>query len=398
MKKIFSCGHVIGGALLVAGTSIGAGMLALPIVTGLGGFLPAFVVYLISWIVMTASGILYIEPAARLSKESNIISIAQTFLGNKGKFFTWIIYLFLFYSLTVSYISAGGQLFQTALPFVSPKIAIIIFTFLFALFVYWGTRIVDRVNFLLMAGLIISYLFFLFLGMEHVDIRLLTVVNWKKSVFSLPIVIISFGYQGIVPTLTHYLKNDVKKVKTAIILGTSIAFVIYLLWELLILGIIPLEGPHGLIQAEKLGETAVEPLKFYTKASLVYTIGRFFSFCAVTTSFLGVTLALLDFLSDGLHIAKKGAKKLFLALLTFFPPLIISLIYPHLFLVALRYAGGIGGTLLLILLPAIVAYVGRYKNKKWQLQPYLPGGKIVLFLLYIFVFFVLIMEILYLFF
>ena len=30
--------HVLGGALLVAGTSIGAGMLGLPVVTGVGGF------------------------------------------------------------------------------------------------------------------------------------------------------------------------------------------------------------------------------------------------------------------------------------------------------------------------------------------------------------------------
>ena len=39
--KILKHAHILGGAFLVAGTSIGAGMLALPIVSAMGGFFPA---------------------------------------------------------------------------------------------------------------------------------------------------------------------------------------------------------------------------------------------------------------------------------------------------------------------------------------------------------------------
>lgn len=376
----------------MSGTSIGAGMLALPIATGVGGFVPALLIYTVSWLVMTMTGILLAEASTALAGESNIISLANTYLGKKGKAFTWVVYLFLFYLLMVSYISAGGELWQGLFSFLSPQSAISLFTVFFALFVYWGTKAVDRINFLLVIGLIISYLFFVFLGFQHIDPSLLKVVRWSQSIFSFPIVLISFGYQGIVPTLTHYLNNDLQKVKKSIILGTTLTFVIYILWELLILGIVPLEGPGGLLHADALGQTAVEPLKNYTRAPLVYTVGRYFSFCAVTTSFLGVSLALYDFLSDGLKIVKKGTRKLFLAFLTFAPPLMISMLYPHLFIIALRYAGSIGGTLLLIFLPVAISYFGRYKSEQWKIRPALFGGKISLYFLLIFVVFIVVVE------
>ena len=37
---------IIGGTLLVAGTAIGAGMLALPVLTGMAGFVPSLFLFL----------------------------------------------------------------------------------------------------------------------------------------------------------------------------------------------------------------------------------------------------------------------------------------------------------------------------------------------------------------
>ena len=39
-------GRLLGGILLVAGTAIGAGMLALPVSTGLAGFYPSLFLFL----------------------------------------------------------------------------------------------------------------------------------------------------------------------------------------------------------------------------------------------------------------------------------------------------------------------------------------------------------------
>ena len=49
---------MIGGVLIVAGTSIGGGMLGLPIVTAPGGIVYATILLLLSWALMTFAAFL----------------------------------------------------------------------------------------------------------------------------------------------------------------------------------------------------------------------------------------------------------------------------------------------------------------------------------------------------
>lgn len=51
----------IGGVLIVAGTVIGAGVLAVPVLTALDGFFPASLLYTLAWLVSLASGYGYLE-------------------------------------------------------------------------------------------------------------------------------------------------------------------------------------------------------------------------------------------------------------------------------------------------------------------------------------------------
>src|SRR3989344_6702092 len=61
MKIFHSLGHVVGGTLLIAGTAVGVGMLALPVATGPGGFIPSITIYLICWAFMLCTGLLLVE-------------------------------------------------------------------------------------------------------------------------------------------------------------------------------------------------------------------------------------------------------------------------------------------------------------------------------------------------
>jgi tyrosine-specific transport protein len=94
MKKNES---ILSGTLLVAGTSIGGGMLALPVLTSLGGFAPSLVIYFFCWLFMASTGLLFLEISLWMPEEANIVSMAERTLGKVGKFFSWGLYLFLFY-------------------------------------------------------------------------------------------------------------------------------------------------------------------------------------------------------------------------------------------------------------------------------------------------------------
>lgn len=383
---MISKGKAFSGALLVSGTAIGAGMLALPVVTAAGGFLPACVIYLLCWAFMASTGLLLLEICLWMPHEANLVTMAAKILGKGGKIASWILYLFLFYCLTVAYVSGGGGFFHAVSQgYLSPQIAPVAFTLFFAPFVYLGTKAVDRSNFLLMIGLIVSYLSFIVVGVKLVDVELLKHTHWTAAISALPLIFTSFSYQGVIPSLTAYLHRNPKAIRFAIILGSAIPFVIYIIWEFLILGIIPLEGPQGLLTAQAQGQTAVFPLQHIVSSSNVYLMGQIFAFCALTTSFLGVTLGLRDFLADGLKVEKTPLKRVMLCAMVYLPPLLISISYPGIFLSALNHAGGIGCALLLGLMPILMVWVGRYKKKFSSTHPILPGGKIVLSLLLLFV-------------
>jgi tyrosine-specific transport protein len=383
---------LLGGALLVAGTSIGGGMLALPVLTSQAGFIPSVVVYLFCWLFMAGTGLLFLEVSQWMKRDSNIVSMANQTLGVWGKYTAWVLYLFLFYCLTIAYLVGCGQilveLFQHQIPnWMGP----VLFVGLFAPLILVQTSLAGKLNIILVTGLAISYFSFVILGARFVDPTLLGEMNWKKSLSVLPIAFTSFAYQGIIPTLVSYMEEDLQKTRRAILIGSFIPFIAYVVWQWLILGIVPIDGPGGLTEALQQGQTAIHPLKHFLHNSSVYLLGQSFAFFALVTSFLGVTLGLRDFLADSLKIKKTFRGKLMLVGLILAIPLFVSLQYPHIFLVALDYAGGFGCALLLGLLPILMVWKGRYQLGLDQ-NPQVKGGRVVLSFMALFVTFEVLAE------
>ncbi|MBP9841379.1 MAG: tyrosine transporter [Simkaniaceae bacterium] len=383
------CSKSISAALLISGTAIGAGMLALPVVTGVAGFLPASLVFLICYLFSVATGLLLFEVCLYMPNDSNLVSMAGHLMGPLGRAGAWVLYLFLFYCLNVAYVTGGGNFVARLLTCPIP-IGILLFTLCFGTFVFMGTRVVARVNWILMVGLGLSFFAFIAVGIGAVQIDLLKTVNWAPALFAIPVIFTSFSYQGIIPSLSEYLDRDPKKMRFAILVGTAIPFVAYLLWEGLILGLVPVDL---LVQAKAAGQTDAASLNYLFPHSPIYLISQVFGIFALTTSFLGVTLGLLDFLADGLRVKKVGMSRLFLCAVIYLPPIAVASLNPTIFFRALGFAGGIGCALLLGFYPALMAYYGRYRKGYAQKHIQLPGGKGVLYFLMICVAVELVIEV-----
>jgi tryptophan-specific transport protein len=80
-----------------------------------------------------------------------------------------------------------------------------------------------------------------------------------------------------------------------------------------------------------------------------------FSHFAVIASFLGVTAGLFDFITDRLGWGNSPVARLKTACLTFLPPLIASLLWPHGFVAAIGFAG-LFATLWAVFIPAMLAW------------------------------------------
>lgn len=371
--------RLIGGILLVSGTTIGAGMLALPIATGFAGFWPACALLIGFWVYMTFTAFLTLEVNLWTGEHSNLMSMAKQTLGTTGKTLSWMIYLFLLYALTTAYLAGGGPILLDVLTtitgwhapsWITPFPLLILFGF----FVYQGVHSVDYANRVLMGGLAVSYLLIVFFLTPHVDAHFLEHTNWSALWIGFSIVSISFGFHIIIPSLTDYLKRDVKQICRVLIIGSLIPLIVYLIWEFLALGILPLYGKSGLMTGYQKGVDGATLLGNYLQSSQLSFLVRLFSLFAILTSFLGVSLSLRDFLADGLRIQKTQRGRLALYLLTFMPPLLITLTDPRAFLNALEYAGAFGVVTLLGLFPVLMVWRGRYHQKREGVFR-TPGGK-----------------------
>lgn len=367
---------VLGGALLVAGTTIGAGMLALPVVTGTAGFVPTLCLFVAYWMFMTYTAFLLLEVNLWLGDEINLISMARKTLGKWGEVVSWGVYLFLLYLLTTAYLAGGGPIVTDVLTMatglVIPSwVGAIPLLLIFGFFVYEGTKYVDLVNRILMLGLVITYSMMVLLMVPHVDRGLLGFAAWSKTLSAVSVVATSFGFHIIIPTLTTYLNHDKKKLVKAIFIGSLIALIVYIIWEVITLGVVPI---NEIITGYNDGTNGVDLLSNQLDHPIISPIADVFSLFAIITSFLGVTLSLTDFLADGLRIKKTHIGRIALFALTFIPPFVFILTYPNAFLRALEFAGAFGVIVLLALMPALMVWSGRYR-KKLTGPLTVPGGK-----------------------
>ena len=84
-EKRVSLRKVISGTSLIAGTTIGAGMLGIPLVTADAGFFPAVCASLGVWAFMVLTGLLYVEVALSLPAGANIFTMAGHYLGTRER-------------------------------------------------------------------------------------------------------------------------------------------------------------------------------------------------------------------------------------------------------------------------------------------------------------------------
>jgi tyrosine-specific transport protein len=382
---------LIGSILLIVGTSIGAGMLALPIATAHLGFLGALLLLFTCWFVMTAGAFLLLEVNLWQPQNTNLISMARVTIGPLGQIIAWITYLLLLYSLLCAYIAGGSDLlrhlFLSYGTELAPWLATLLFTLLFGMVVYLGIRSVDYLNRGLMLIKMGAYLLLVFCLTPYISLDKLTEGHLANlsSTTALTVTITSFGFAIIVPTLRIYFESNVKKLKIAILLGSLIPLLCYIAWDAAIMGVIPASGEKGLmaiLQSKNSTSDLVSALNAATSHASVGYFAKLFTSICVLTSFLSVSLCLTDFLADGLAMEKKGRSGFFVHLLTFVPPLAIVLFFPDIFIKALEYAG-IYCIVLLILLPAWMVWQGRY-HRRFKGHFIVKGGRVLLGLLIVF--------------
>lgn len=382
--------------LLVSGTCIGGGMLALPVQTAASGFMYTVMGIVMCWAFMTYTGLLLVEATLWVKNETHFSSLSRLLLGNGARLLALLVYLFMNYLSLVAYTAGGAALIThyaealLGIP-LSYETSCTLFTLFFGSMIFLGAQLVGRLNFLFMVGMGVTFFGLISFAIGHVDMSKLVVSppSWTQGLGIFSIILATFSYQMVVPSICLQLNYDAEKLKKAIVLGTTIPFLIYTFWLFIIHGVVPQHGENGLLEALGRGASATEPLRAQLDHWSLAILSDFFAFFAIVTSYLGLSLALFYFLKDGFQEIKISMSRNAIIFSSIVPTLVLAMMFPKALVQCLDISGGYGDTILSGLIPIAMVWVGRYKkNMKGEFQ--VPGGKIGLtvaaaFYLFIFV-------------
>ncbi|PLR52353.1 tryptophan permease [Chimaeribacter arupi] len=371
-----------GGAMIIAGTAVGAGMFSIPVVTSGVWFSGSVLLLAYTWLCMLLSGLLILEVALNYPAGASFHTLVRDLLGRRWSLINGLSIAFVLYILNYAYISAGGSIIAHTLGgALGQKSAGLAFAVAVALVVWLSTRAVDRLSTILIGGMVIS--FALSIGNLFTQVQPALLFNSAQpgsdyapyALAALPYLLASFGYHGNVPGLVTYYHHQPKPVVRSLVGGTLIALAIYLLWQYVIQGNISRDAFRTVIAEGGNIGSLLKQMGSVSANPLITTLLNAFSYMALASSFLGVALGLFDYLADVFRLSNDRGGRARSALLTFAPPALCALLFPDGFLYAIGFAG-LAATVWAVIVPALLARASRRRHPHGGFR--VPGGPAVL--------------------
>lgn len=402
---------------LVAGTTVGAGILALPAFTIKSGFFPSSLSLTGAWLYMVTTGLLIAEVNLNLAGKSHrpdggLVSMARRTIGSTGAAATGAAYLFLHYALLVAYIAQGGEILTSGLEgllgllgvgagegvTVPSQLAPVLFTAtLGGALAFGNKKWLDSANDVLVGVVVLTFVGLVGLAAPRANPAALLQADWGATLSSIPVMFVALVFHNIVPVISYRLKGDVDKIRTSVVVGSGIPLLMFLAWNAVVLGNI--DSSVLTSSSSSSSSVPVDPLALLRAGGAGDGLGRLisvFSEVAIVTSFTGFVYGLKDFLKDVLFsrsLAKSGNRHLshnqdMLAYsLILLPPLAVAVVSPGIFFSALDNAGAFGICVLFGIVPAAMASIVRWRSEgggkagmdnEEEYLRLVPGGNVVL--------------------
>lgn len=306
------------GVAIIAGSSIGAGILSLAYGTKNAGF-PVLVFWVLVTGLFTTISMLYVaETTLRTRKPLQLSGLAETYIGKIG---AWLMFLAVFgnsLGALIAYTTGSGQIISQFLN-IPPIVGSILF-FIPAVIVVWlglkavgaAEKVITAVMVLMIIILVLASIIGPGLKGEH-----LTYMNIGVSIPVFTLVIFTFISQYAVPELTRgFVRGDIKRLPKAIITGNAIIAILLILVPMSAIG---LTGPDGVTEivtiawSQALGQWA-------------FFVANIFTLFAFITSFWAIGQSLLTNIVDKLKFPSEWDVKFRVVALSIvvLPPFIIA--------------------------------------------------------------------------
>lgn len=316
---------------VLIGTTIGAGIFAIPYVTAKSGFLIGIFWLIVLTIITLFINLFYGKVIIKTAGDHQLTGYGKIYFGNFGKWFSFAAILIGQYGALLAYIIGTGKFLGVI--FNAPDYS---FLFSFAFFaigasiLYFGLRLVsglESIIVLLMFVLILFLVIFGFFKINPINYQQLTINNQ----FFIPFGVIFGALAGyaVIPEMEEVLRKERKKLKSAIIIGTLIPSLVYLIFMLIVIGV---------CGAQTSEEAIAGLIPFFSP--IVVKMGAFFGILAMGSSFLTLSFVLRETFFRDFSLPKNISWAL-----SIFPPFILFLFGARSFVGVLSTTGTLMGFL-----------------------------------------------------
>jgi len=327
---------MMGSSLIIAGTALGAGMLAIPMVLAQFGLLYGTMLMVLICFGTTYAALLLLEATIKAGGGLGLNSIARKTLGKKGQLITNGLLYALLICLLMAYILGAGDLLSKLLYNFGVEITAttsqITFTLIAGAVVASGTGVIDKLNralFFVMLASLFATMAFLAPSMTQDNLMQVTSHNHVDLIKTSAILFTSFGFMVVIPTLVSYNHEATdKQLRNMVIVGSLIPLVCYLCWLFAVVGNLSEEQFRSFHNVSDLMAA------FEAQSPWVGTVLSIFTGSALLTSFFGVAMSLFNQNRDMFN-----QNTAVTYCISFILPLAGSLLAADKFLQVLNYAG-----------------------------------------------------------
>lgn len=366
----------IGASLLIAGTCIGSGMIALPMVLAKLGLIPSIILMLFIWWVMYYTSLINLELILQAGHGVSLGSLGRIFSGRTAEWIGIVSLKLLSYSLLAVFIYGGSSVLHEFLtskldmPYSFVHIASL-YSLLIIFILLMPIRVIDYFNRLLFMGLLVVVAI-LIIGLSfNIDWTMLPLFSNHYNdltvwAYVVPVVFTSFGFQVIFHTLSNYCNMNAKMLQQTFFCGSLIPAIVYLFWTISTLSVLYHNNPEFyqlMIEGKVSVGELVQELGVIAKWQSVQLLVWGISFLAIATSVLGVGVGLCDsiqvMITKTIHLP--GLRRIIASIMTIIPASIVVLYVPNAFIAVLGFAGMILAVIA-VLLPVYLFSQAKSKN------------------------------------
>jgi len=364
-KGFFSRNKLWIASATLMGTIIGAGVLGIPYVIAQSGLLLGIINLLVVGFALLVLHLCLGEISLRTKGLHQLSGYMEIYLGKIGKHLIAFSMMVGIYGAMVAYIIGEGEILKTIFGG-HPLIYSLAFFVIVSIIIFMGIKATGRAEMIVTSLMILIVLAIGIFSFSKIDPTHFTAIHWQNIFLPYGVILFAFVGTAAIPELREELENQKHQMKKAILIGSILPIVVYLLFAVIVVGLVGLKNFNTLAPNDRIATIA---LSIFADPYLGLAANIFAVF-AMFTSFIGLGLALYQMYEYDYHL-----KKIWAFFLTVIPPIIIAISGLTHFIAVIGFTGAIAGGVDGILV--MLAYWKAKRNSQRKPEYKLKIGKFI---------------------